>query len=532
MAAKPPYVITRDKLLTESEISKLLKTCRERATADLRAGRITWLMRSALVHIALGSGLKVSEIAVLKVGSLHLSHRNPYLVVLSKTGKKREVYLDNDLVDSLKNFIEQKKTVFKGSIDPVTPLFAGRNGAHITPTALEISWCRAVKDAGMRHCPISSARHTRAAKILSDTGDLRYVQGQLGFASITYPAYYADIRPAKNDENSYSQAHCYQYQRRLENLEEDLNEAGLTLSEAQALKVTDFAFDGFDTEGNSLKKKEVAPILAEIKAFVERHEWLGTMPLHPTHYFTSRYHGILTGVIIYDMPVTFSKLLGNNTRKMERLISRGACISLSPKGLASSLLMYSIKWMVQHTRYRLFVAYADPEAMELGVIYQSCNFFYAGKASGSKKRYMLPSGKWVSDRYFTTRSVYKRMADKLGIAWKYEWSDNGNIKWDNIPNKIEESIRKAAKEFMTSCESRIVPPKHKYAYILGLSKKETKTLIQIFVYLNPHLFYEVVNKDDSDSNHYVNHDIRERHRTGDTECKYRKRIPYPKIRGE
>lgn len=51
------------------------------------------------------------------------------------------------------------------------------------------------------------------------------------------------------------------------------------------------------------------------------------MSLYPTHFFTARYKGILAGVVIMDMPNAFSKLLGEDTKQIERLISRGACVS-------------------------------------------------------------------------------------------------------------------------------------------------------------------------------------------------------------
>ena len=71
----------------------------------------------------------------------------------------------------------------------------------------------------------------------------------------------------------------------------------------------------------------------------------------------------------------------------EKLISRGACISWAPKNLGSWLIMNSIKHMVKHTEFRVFSAYSDPEAKELGTIYQACNFIYLGQKSGTAAQY-------------------------------------------------------------------------------------------------------------------------------------------------
>ena len=144
----------------------------------------------------------------------------------------------------------------------------------------------------------------------------------------------------------------------MKNYEEDVEQSGLTLDEIQSLRCSDFTFQ------NENKQE----IFSEVKSFITRHEWLGRISLTPTHFFTARYNGILAGVVIMDMPAARSKMLGEDTIKLERLISRGACVSWSPKNLASTLISFSINWMVQNTPYRLFTAYSDPEAKELGTI--------------------------------------------------------------------------------------------------------------------------------------------------------------------
>lgn len=200
----------------------------------------------------------------------------------------------------------------------------------------------------------------------------------------------------------YNENHCWQYNIRVDNRDEDLNIIGLNEDIVQELRISDFEF----------QQENKTVCYQEVKTFIERHEWLGRMSLYPTHFFTARYKGVLAGVVVMDMPSVFSKMLGEETKKVERLISRGACISWSPKNLASSLIMFAIKWMVKNTNYRLFVAYSDVEAKELGTIYQACNFYYIGKKSGAKKQYKIESGRWVSDRYFRARSVYKKTCYK------------------------------------------------------------------------------------------------------------------------
>lgn len=275
--------------------------------------------------------------------------------------------------------------------------------------------------------------------------------------------------------DKYDKDHCWQYDIRIKNLEEDLIECGLTKEYVNTLRVTDFTFV------NVIDKKKQQ----KLKQFIERHEWLGNLSQYTTHWFACYHKNILAGVILFNMPNAFSKTLGENTKELERLISRGACISWSPKNLASSFLMWCIKWMVDNTQYRLFTAYSDPTAKELGTIYQACNFYYMGQTSGTTTRYINPyTGKVVSDRFFRVRSAYKRYAKDLGITWGKNWNNDQKMLWENIPNDVEKKLRDYSKYKQSSAEKILMPSKHKYAYVLGRDKRETKQLRKIYEELN------------------------------------------------
>lgn len=279
-----------------------------------------------------------------------------------------------------------------------------------------------------------------------------------------------DDKRVANRFDNYEHNHCWQYDIRLNNRVDDLKRSGLTEDQVQNLKVGDFIM-GFEDK---------SIVWDEVKDFIERHEWLGKMGLYPTHIFTARYNGILAGVLSFDMPNAFSKMLGEDTKKIERLIGRGACISWSPKCLGSAMIGAAIREMVKTTPYRLFTAYSDVEAKELGTIYQACNFYYLGQKSGSGYQYKIRDDKWVSDRYFRSRSVYKKMAKKDGIEWNKEWQKGDRVFFDLMPNDIATRIRELSKEYQESCEKRKLVSKHKYAYVLGSSKKETKELRKLF----------------------------------------------------
>lgn len=282
----------------------------------------------------------------------------------------------------------------------------------------------------------------------------------------------ADLAQKKR-MSTYDKEWCYQYDIRIRNRKEDLVLCGLTEEDVKDLKISDFDF-------YRITSKEDKKACID---FIKKHEWLGNISQYTTHWFVAKYKNIYAGVILMNLPNAFSKLLGDDTDKIERLISRGACISWSPKCLASTFLMWCIRWMVDNTEYRLFTAYSDPTAKELGTIYQACNFYYLGQNSGTTIRYINPyNGKIVSDRFFRQKSAYRHYAKELGIKWHEDWFDE--YAFSNVPKDIELQLRLMSKKKMDSSKKIEYPSKHKYAYVLGKDKRETKYLRKRFEELN------------------------------------------------
>lgn len=278
--------------------------------------------------------------------------------------------------------------------------------------------------------------------------------------------------------HTYNEPHCWQYHIRRQNLNDDLIKANLSIDQVKKLKVSDFKFEYVPKENQILCQ--------EIKKFIERHEWLGKMPTRPTHRFIATYKGHLAGVVVMATPNAFSNLLGPNNKHLEKLISRGSCISWSPKNLASSLIMYAIRYMVKNTEFRFFTAYSDTDARELGTIYQACNFIYLGQSSGARHTYVDPINEnTFSDRLFRKTSFIKRKAQELNITWEANWHKGDKILWENIPYELTLKIKSSIKDYQNSCNRKSIPYKHKYVYILGSTKTETKKLKELFIQVNP-----------------------------------------------
>jgi len=274
---------------------------------------------------------------------------------------------------------------------------------------------------------------------------------------------------------SYDKEHCWQYDIRKKRLVSDMKESDITENQMLKMRTNNFTFEFVD----KLEKIKCQ----EIIEFIQKHEWLGKMPNRPTHRFTARFNGKLAGVIIMTTPNAFSKIVGEDTIKLEKLIARGACISWSPKNLGSWMITKSIKYMILNTPFRVFSAYSDTEAMELGSIYQACSFIYLGKSSGSQKQYLDPRNEnigWFNDRHFRHKSMYKKYAQNLNILNWSQYMKKYSPDWDKIPSEMTYNIKEEIKKYRAGCKERTTKPKHKYVCIKGINKNETKKLLKLF----------------------------------------------------
>lgn len=283
---------------------------------------------------------------------------------------------------------------------------------------------------------------------------------------------------------SYDDLVCWQYHQKQQTAEEDYKLYGLKYGDI-SVKDLDFSYV---PPATSLAK--------DVTNFIERYEWLGKMPTWSTHRFIATYNDVIVGAVVMSTPYAFSNILGRENKNLEKMVARGASTSFAPKNLASFLIMNSIKWMALNTEFRVFTAYADPMAKELGTVYQACNWIYLGQNYGGGKLYLDPENikaGWVGDSYFTLRATIKRIAIESGVEWEPEYictNPSGRkriINWDAIPEDVKLRIKTAIKNRKANSKIISVPRKHKYMYIQGKDKRETKYLTNLFKQNNPEL---------------------------------------------
>lgn len=147
-----------------------------------------------LVELSLGCGLRVSELASLTCGDLALSVPSAVVVRRGKGGKSRVVAVSSRVRAAAEEFLAWKQS--RGEdVGPHAPLFRSCvTGRAMTTRALQNSFARSLRRAGVAHKGIHATRHTFASELYRSSGrNLRLVQRQLGHASVATTQIYLSL---------------------------------------------------------------------------------------------------------------------------------------------------------------------------------------------------------------------------------------------------------------------------------------------------------------------------------------------------
>jgi hypothetical protein len=133
-------------------------------------------------------------------------------------------------------------------------------------------------------------------------------------------------------------------------------------------------------------KIDVSPSLASIqevthktaKSIIEKYEWLGTYANAPLNAFGIYWEDCCAGVVVYGAvsPPSVARSIHKHPLKICQL-ARGACVHWAHPHAASMLISGSLRAM-RSKGYEIVVAYSDPEAGEIGTVYQATNWLYCG----------------------------------------------------------------------------------------------------------------------------------------------------------
>jgi hypothetical protein len=195
-----------------------------------------------------------------------------------------------------------------------------------------------------------------------------------------------------------------------------------------------------DTDIKKSIVKEIS--YKEASSIILEYEWLGTMPSQVFVSYGIFHESFCVGAVCFSDVRQQTKM--SFLKMPSCILARGACVHWAHKHCASKLISSSCK-MLDWGKYAFVIAYSDPEAGEIGTVYQACNWVCVGKSQ--KMRWTAPNG--------VTRSAYhhrnisctnspvingKRTTDKLlAEKIKQELLSNG-WKWELGPSRVRYAL--------------------------------------------------------------------------------------------
>jgi len=156
------------------------------------AGDALAFRNRVILELMYASGLRVSEAAGLKMGSLRLEEE--FLRVIGKGDKERIVPVGRPAVRLLRRYLEQVRPALLGQAADEGHVFLSRQGR---PLDRERIWA-IVKEAALRagigkNVHPHTLRHSFASHLLANGADLRVIQEMLGHADISTTQVYTHV---------------------------------------------------------------------------------------------------------------------------------------------------------------------------------------------------------------------------------------------------------------------------------------------------------------------------------------------------
>lgn len=142
----------------------------------------------AMLELFYSSGLRLSELATLKLAELDLAEAS--VTVTGKRGKTRIVPVGRHALTALHAWLNERAQI----ATTADTVFVGRNGRALTPRAIQYrlkNWAMQRGLPGSLHPHM--LRHSFATHLLQSSGDLRAVQELLGHADITTTQVYTHL---------------------------------------------------------------------------------------------------------------------------------------------------------------------------------------------------------------------------------------------------------------------------------------------------------------------------------------------------
>jgi len=189
------WVLQKDKYLTVVEAERLRKVTEGAAIVAVAKGNTQAVKEWMFIDLGLSSGLRVAEIADLKVKDVYVKRGESEIFVRNgKGGKSGRVNISSKLKKHIKEYIHWKQEMGE-PVDGESWFFISQRGGQYSTRGLQLMFKNCLRRAGVneRYGP-HAMRHTFSIMLYKASGwNLRAVQKELRHSSIKTTQVYADV---------------------------------------------------------------------------------------------------------------------------------------------------------------------------------------------------------------------------------------------------------------------------------------------------------------------------------------------------
>lgn len=187
------------KPLTVQEIDELLEQPARRNTPEAKRDR-------AMLELMYATGLRVTELVSLDLEDVQLEGEKPYVRLLGKGNRERQIPLLEQPVQEVREYIQHARTRLVGERSE-TAMFVNRRGERLTRQGFWLILKGYAGDAGIKgRVTPHTLRHSFATHMLRGGMDIHKVQELLGHANISTTQVYTQVS-REHIREAYEKAH-------------------------------------------------------------------------------------------------------------------------------------------------------------------------------------------------------------------------------------------------------------------------------------------------------------------------------------
>lgn len=194
--SQPKVTNTLPVVLNLDEVERLINAAK-------KDSKILDIRNLAMVELAYGSGLRVSELLNLKISDLHLN--NSLVKIIGKGSKERIVPLGENAVIAIRKYLVDARPLIHPEGKDI--LFVNKSGQKLSRVGFyKIIQSLAISADIEKSISPHTLRHSFATHLLENGADLRAVQELLGHEDILTTENYTHISK-QHLQNAYQSAH-------------------------------------------------------------------------------------------------------------------------------------------------------------------------------------------------------------------------------------------------------------------------------------------------------------------------------------